>query len=219
MDKKVGKMNHKPCALLFAVSALLILGCASALSGNYSVVVEENGNAAVVLSIEGSGTVDVPLPLDTENYAIDGALYVPSANGVELSVDARQPATLIYDSALLTSKSGEGWAFELDLGAFDSGSVTVFLPANTKVASMQPVGSVSDSDDAKIIAYTILKGTASVGANYSFVSAGGGNEGEESGKEGQSADGALIMGAAIAIVVVLVVAVLVFLYMASKKKV
>ncbi|MFH1225009.1 MAG: hypothetical protein V1676_04360 [Candidatus Diapherotrites archaeon] len=212
-------MNRKFGALLFAFSALLILGYASALLGNYSVVVEENGNAAVVLSVEGSGTVDVPLPLDTENYAIDGALYVPSANGVELSIDEGTPATLIYDSALLTSKSAEGWAFELDLGAFDSGSVTLFLPKDTRVASMQPMGSVSDSDDAKIIAYTIMKGTASVGANYSFVSAGGGTEGGESGKEGRSADGALIMGAAIAIVVVLVVAVIVFIYLSSKKKV
>jgi len=100
------------------------------MDGEYSVIVEENGAAAVILAVEGAGTVDVPLPLDVETYAIDGALYVPSENGVELLVEEGVPATLIYDTALLTSKSGDTWLFEMEIAGFDSGTAEVFLPSN-----------------------------------------------------------------------------------------
>jgi hypothetical protein len=63
---------------------LSIVQCATAATGEYSIVVAENGNTLVLIGLDGSGTVDIPLPLDVSYPEVFNALYVESADGIEV---------------------------------------------------------------------------------------------------------------------------------------
>lgn len=193
-------MGRKIPFLAFVAALVTFAASASALSGTYSVIVADNGNAAVVLSVEGEGTVDVPLPLDVESYAVDGALYVPSENGVELSIGSTGRASLIFETALLTSKSGDKWRFEMALPELDSCTVTLFLPENAAISSTQPKAAVSSDSGSKTLLWQLPKGTGSVTAEYAFVSAPAPGSGAQ---EGAAPDYTLAIGFVVAAVVLL----------------
>jgi len=183
------------------------------MSGTYSVIVAENGNAAVVLFLDGEGAVEIPLPLDAETYAVDGALYMPSENGVEVSIASAGSASVIFETALLTSKSGDNWAFEMEVAEFESGSVTVFLPENTTVSSTEPKATVSASDDSKTLLWQVSAGTGTVGANYVFAAEPGpGPAPPQPPKDEETTDYMLV-----AVLVVLFAAVLIAVFYFKKK--
>jgi len=139
------------------LASLLLLSCLSTaqLNANYNIVVEENGNALVVLVVKGVGNINVPLPLDVKSPAVKGALYVQSENGVEISIDADGSATIVYKTALLTNKEVDKWFFMMDLPEFDTASVVLSLPVNTRITSTNPNAAISAVDDNKNIIWNL----------------------------------------------------------------
>ncbi|MBD3262347.1 MAG: hypothetical protein GF334_11900 [Candidatus Altiarchaeales archaeon] len=153
-----------------ALFLLFSLNCCAQLSANYNVVVEENGNALVILVVKGIGTINVPLPLDVQTPAVRGALYVQASNGVEVSIDADGSSTIMYQTALLTSREGDRWDFNMKLPSFDSASVLVSIPENTKISSTAPQAAISHVGESKNILWDVKPlEQGLVEASYSFT--------------------------------------------------
>ncbi|MFH1404255.1 MAG: hypothetical protein ABIH11_08310 [Candidatus Altiarchaeota archaeon] len=131
------------------ILVLLMASSVSATSGSVNIVVSENGNAFVIMVLEGAGTVDVPLPLDVHDPVVRGCLYIQSASGIEVSMTEKDTATIAYKTTLLTSKDGEMWVVESELPVLNGSSVLLSLPSNALVRDSSPVGRIMDSNDSK----------------------------------------------------------------------
>ena len=154
-------MNPRILVILF-----LFAGLSSAQSGDYSLIVEENGNALVLISLTGAGTVDIPLPLDVSYPQVLNALFVESANGIEVSLDPDEPATIAYKSSMLTTKTQGNWEINMDLGLKEY-TVQVSLPKNAVIKTTEPKASYTETSDSKNIVFEKVGGFQ---INYGFDS-------------------------------------------------
>jgi uncharacterized membrane protein len=118
------------------------------MEGNYTITVEENGNALVSLVIHGSGTINLPLPLDVVSPTVEGALYIQAPNGVDISVGSAGRAMVIYHTALLTTKPSETWKLEMELPKFSSALVSISLPRDIEVALTSPKALIAQTSTA-----------------------------------------------------------------------
>jgi uncharacterized membrane protein len=144
---------------------LTAVQCAAAATGEYSVVVAENGNALVLIGLEGEGTVNIPLPLDVSYPEVYNALYVESADGIEVSLPGNESATIAYQTSMATSKTGSGWTLDLDLGG--GYSALVSLPKTARIKRTQPQAYVSETEDSKHVSFTLAD---NVRVEYDFTS-------------------------------------------------
>ncbi len=145
---------------------LLLMHAASAQSGEYSVVVEENGNALVLIALEGPGTVDIPLPLDVTYPEVLNALYVESADGVEVSLPDGEPVTVAYQTSMITAKTGGGWTLDMSFGGYYP--VLVSLPKDANVKSTDPAAAFSETPDSMNL---VWDSTDSITVEYDFQAA------------------------------------------------
>lgn len=118
------------------------------MTGNYSIIVEDNGNALVSLGIQGSGTINLNLPLDVVSPVVNGALYIQAPNGIDISVGTSRKARVVYQTSLLTTKPSESWTFEMEIPEFTSSSVFITFPENIEIVQTTPTALISHTDDA-----------------------------------------------------------------------
>jgi uncharacterized membrane protein len=162
-----------PKSLRFIPVILILLASfAFAVSSNYIVVVASNGNAFVSLTLNGQGTINLPLPVDAENPLVSGALYVQTTNGIDVTVGSAGVATVNYQTAVLTGKQGDSWTFEMNLPSADSNTVMLLLPKDATIASTTPQGILADVENGKSISWTTT--ASSVKAVYSLGAGGAG---------------------------------------------
>lgn len=143
---------------------LMLAQYASAAAGECSIVVAENGNALVLIGLEGSGSVDVPLPLDVSYPEVFNALYVESADGIEVSLPGNESVTVAYQTSMLTSKTGAGWVLEADFGG--PYSVLVSLPKTARIKATEPKGYVTETEDSRHVSWDEAE---SVRVEYDFT--------------------------------------------------
>jgi len=151
---------------LLIVFLLAHSACAD-LAADYSVVVEENGNALVTLVIKGYGTMTVPLPLDVEAPAVRDALYIKEKSGVEVSIDADGQSTIVYKTSLLAARQEGEWAFSMDIPAYESATVVVYLPVRAQIRHTSPTAAISTVGNTNTLIWT-LKGAKRIEAGYAF---------------------------------------------------
>ncbi|MBD3388312.1 MAG: hypothetical protein GF416_04480 [Candidatus Altiarchaeales archaeon] len=164
---------------------LLVAGSASAqLNGNYNIVLEENGNSLVTLVINGVGTINIPLPLDVRSPAVRDALYVRASNGVEVSIDADGQSTIVYKTALLTSREGGRWRYMMELPPLESATVVVYVPETAVIAETSPPAAISHVGESKSMIWNLKPvNDSAIVAEYSF-SGSAGHMTEEGGGRG-----------------------------------
>lgn len=150
-----------------ALSFLLLLSFALAASGNYNIVVAENGNAYAVLTITGQGTFSIPLPLDAASPQVKGGLYLQTPTGIDITIGNTGIASITYMSSLLTSKQGNNFLFELDLPNLDSISITLSLPPNVAVSNTNPSGTIAPSEKSMNVIWTGKP--TKISATYAFT--------------------------------------------------
>ena len=83
---------------------LLIVPLASATTNNYNIIIEDNGNSLVIIEIEGSGMINIPIQKDVNEVKVKGALYKLNNNSVDISIGSTKKAILLYKTSLLTKK-------------------------------------------------------------------------------------------------------------------
>ena len=196
-------MSSKSLQLLPAM-LIILMSVAFAVSSNYVVVVASNGNAWVSLTLNGQGTLNLPLPVDAGDPIVSGALYVQTTNGIDATVGSTSTATVTYQTAVLTSKQGDIWTFEMGLPTAGQNTVTLLLPKEAKITSTAPQGTIADVENGKSISWTAnansVKAVYTLGAAPTLPSA--------------PADQTLIY----VIGIVIVVAIIAFAYLFLKKK-
>ncbi len=116
---------------------LLIIPPAYSMDSSYTVVVEENGNSLVLIDLEGSGLVNIPLQKDVDDVRIRGGLYVLNNESVDVSIGSTQEAVVLYKTSLLTLKH-EVWDFSIDLADTANESVMVAIPKDAVIIETQP---------------------------------------------------------------------------------
>jgi len=157
------------------LGALLLVtltsSAAAQLTGNYNIVLEENGNTLVTLVVTGIGTINIPLPLDVKSPAVRDALYLKASNGVEVSIDAGGQSTIVYKTALLTSRDGGEWRFRMDLPALESATVILNVPETAAVSETTPNAAISHIGKSKSVIWNVKpQENQAVEAIYSFTS-------------------------------------------------
>ena len=115
----------------------------TAMSANYSIFVEENGNAFINLDIYGSGTINLPLPLDVTSPEVERALYIQAPNGVDVFVGTGGSARVTYQSSLLTTKPSDFWEFEMQLPDVSSIRAVLSLPRDVEISKTGPQASIA----------------------------------------------------------------------------
>ncbi|MBD3388841.1 MAG: hypothetical protein GF416_07220 [Candidatus Altiarchaeales archaeon] len=149
-----------------ALIVLMILGSASSETGEYNIIVEENGNALVLIGLEGEGVVDIPLPLDVSYPQVFNAMYVESADGIEVSLPGNESVTVAYQTSMITSKTGMEWSLDMVLGGIYK--ATVALPKNALVKSAAPKAGHSETPESKNI---VWDSADNIRVTYDFASA------------------------------------------------
>jgi len=143
---------------------------AAALSSTTNVVLEENGNSAVFMVFEGEGTVEVPLPLDVPEPLVEGALYVISQQGVQLSLEGDDTAVLSYTSSILTSKNEGVWSFSFQTPETKNNEVILSLPLNSNLKNVEPRGVVSVNEDSRVVNWQ-TSGRKTLSAAFEYTKA------------------------------------------------
>ncbi len=163
-------MDAKFWGRLLALSFLALFLAApqavQAASADYNIVVNDAGDSLVLLNIQGSGEINIPLPLDAANPEVSGALYVPAENGIDILIGPTGKASVAYDTSLLTAKSAGKWIFDLDLVKWMGKKVTVLLPPNAEITSTNPRGAIEQLSDSKKIIWDLDQYAEKVSANY-----------------------------------------------------
>jgi uncharacterized membrane protein len=205
----------------WTVGTLLLLALAgstqSQLTGNYNIVLEENGNSLVTLVVTGIGTINVPLPLDVRSPAVRDALYIKAKNGVEVSIDAGGQSTIVYKTALLTSREGGDWRFRMQLPALDSATVILNVPVEAVVSQTEPNAAISHVGRSKSVIWNVKPGeTPLVEAQYTFTGTSETTQPStppETGYEGQSS-----IAYAVLVIIIPVLATLAILYLIRSRR-
>ncbi|MEW6295470.1 MAG: hypothetical protein AB1467_04210 [Candidatus Diapherotrites archaeon] len=195
--------------IILSIFLILLSVSAKAISLGYQSIVAENGNALVIIRLQGSGTINVPLPEDApQNLEVEDALYVKASNGIDVSIGSAVSASVYFTSSLLTEKNEGNWLFTLSLPeGFESISVSISLPKNSVINSTSPKAAISESDTSKIVEWNAIPpGTKTASIGYSF---------KETPQEEQGTDLILIV---LVILAVIIIALIIFFVFRSKNK-
>jgi hypothetical protein len=138
--------------VLFFIFLLLLAHDATAFEGGYHIVVDEDGRAAVFVGLNGSGSVDVPLPVDVSEPVVLNAVYVDSPDGVEVSLRLNEPVTIAYQTTTVATRTPYGWVLDLALGN-RSYSAMVSIPSRATVKLTKPDAIVTDDGQSKDIVW------------------------------------------------------------------
>lgn len=136
--------------ILLAAVLMILLLCAPAVKADlqdveYLVIIEDNGNTVVVISIEGSGLVSIPIQEDVE-VSVEGALYIMEGDSIDVSIGETGAAYILYTTSMLTSKTGNEWEFKMPLVNSENLEVTVAMPKDTNLMHTEP-GAVIESGE------------------------------------------------------------------------
>ena len=128
---------------------LLIVPLASATTNNYNIIIEDNGNSLVIIEIEGSGMINIPIQKDVNEVKVKGALYKLNNNSVDISIGSTKKAILLYKTSLLTKKEQSIWTFDISL--IDNSNATIAMPKNTIIKNNIPEAFIQNLNYTRLI--------------------------------------------------------------------
>jgi len=134
-------------ALILMLVFLLLVPFASAQdSADYYMIIEDNGNTLVTVTITGSGLYTLPIPQDAEDIMVRGGLYLRNGNSIDVSIGDTGQAVVLYTTGLLTTKTGNEWIFEMSLKELGNKNVIILMPAYTIITSTTPHAQVKTGE-------------------------------------------------------------------------
>ncbi len=138
--------------ILFFYFILFFVNTANAEIENseYYFLIEENGNTIVGITLYGSGEITIPIQEDLETLNVEGGLYIMENNTLTIAVGSTEKAVLVYQTNLLTEKSGEDWKFSADFEEEIEKNVIVAMPKETIVRQTNPSAIVESGDFIKL---------------------------------------------------------------------
>lgn len=131
------------------VMLLLMLPGVLAFDVTYDIIVEDNGNSLVIMDINGTGLLNIPVYEDLEELKIKGALYKMNNNSIDISIGSTNHAILLYKTSALTKKDVTKW--ELSMNLINNTKTTVYLPGNVQILDTKPSAFIENSNFTKIL--------------------------------------------------------------------
>jgi len=108
---------------------------------DYNIIVRQNGDSLVIITLNGTGLVSIPLPLDAKPV-VKGAVYLTSENGIDVQL-GEIPAAIAYKTSLYTAKTNN-WIFDAQLSNKTTNAVVV-MPSGAEVLDTSPkAGIITD---------------------------------------------------------------------------
>ena len=144
-------MKGKTLLIPILTSLFLVFSTTQSTTLDYYVVVEENGNSVVIITIHGSGLVNIPIQEDVEEIKVKGGLYMFDNNSVDISIGSTEKAVLLYKTSLLTEKQGNTWNFNMSLTELEKNEIIVAMPNTTIVKNMIPPAFIESMDFTKLM--------------------------------------------------------------------
>jgi len=137
--------------LLIMMIGLMLVPYASAQEASeYYMIIEDNGNALVSVTITGSGLYSIPIPSDVDDILVRGALYILNGDHIDVSIGETEQAVILYTSSMHTSKTGDEWRFTMDLGDLENMSITVLMPEDTNIISTTPEAFIQSGEVTEV---------------------------------------------------------------------
>jgi uncharacterized protein YjfI (DUF2170 family) len=134
---------------LLCLSTILV-STVHAQTSDYNIIVKGNGEALLIITLNGSGLFQLPLEEDVEQIKVKGALYNVENGTAEISIGSARKAIVLYKTNMLTSKEKEKWALDFGVISSDKTTVTLNLPLDAKIENMFPKAFVEEGDFKKI---------------------------------------------------------------------
>jgi len=117
----------------------------------YLVIIEDNGNVVVLITINGIGLFEIPIQEDVQSVDIEGGLYLIEDGTLEVVIGSTEKAVIVYQTSMLTSKNDGVWNFDINLINIGyEKTITVAMPANTVVTNTNPQGKIESGEIMKI---------------------------------------------------------------------
>ncbi len=151
VNSLVSLMKGKTLLIPILTSLFLVFSTTQSTTLDYYVVVEENGNSVVIITIHGSGLVNIPIQEDVEEIKVKGGLYMFDNNSVDISIGSTEKAVLLYKTSLLTEKQGNTWNFNMSLTELEKNEIIVAMPNTTIVKNMIPPAFIESMDFTKLM--------------------------------------------------------------------
>ncbi|MBU0530479.1 MAG: hypothetical protein KKC05_02295 [Nanoarchaeota archaeon] len=133
-------------AIMLLMFTLLTSTVAAQETTEYYMIIEDNGNTLVAVTIMGSGLYEIPIPEDAEDLQVRGALYLMNGGSIEISIGETEQAVVLYTTSMLTTKTGNEWKFNMSLAELGNRSATILMPDNTKITSTTPSALIYTGD-------------------------------------------------------------------------
>jgi hypothetical protein len=128
---------------------LFILPAVHSSDVSYNYKIAENGESTVFVFIEDHDLVNLQLPPDVEDPKIRGGIYIPSENGIEVSI-GEDMAVVAYTTAYNTRKESGIWYFESEKTT-NTNEVIVILPSSVKIIQSNPKAHITRSKFVKVL--------------------------------------------------------------------
>lgn len=129
----------------------------------YYIIIEDNGNTLVSITITGSGIYRLPIPADVDEVLVRGGLHLVHDDYIEVSIGETREAVVLYTTSLLTSKTDGNWKFNMDTG-LQNNNIVILMPDNTKIISSNPSAYIQTGDITELR----WAGINSIEISYSF---------------------------------------------------
>ena len=88
--------------LIYLFVIVLVVSVTLAAESNYELVLKENGQTLVLITLEGEGIVSIPIYSDVGDVNVKGGLYIMEDNNVDISIGSSGGATVAFVTSYLT---------------------------------------------------------------------------------------------------------------------
>lgn len=126
-------------SLLLVLNLILLATLVTAQSTTYDIIVNDNGESLVFITINGSKISKISLPEDVVDVRVKGALYLIDNNTLELSMGSSNQAVVLYRTIIFTTKQKKEWSFTMSLPIKEDVMVTLNLPEDVLIHNSYPM--------------------------------------------------------------------------------
>ena len=119
-------------------------------NSEYYVIIQENGNVIMAITLKGEGEINIPIQEDVETLEIKGGLYIIENNTVTIAIGTTEKAVLVYKTSLLTQKQNNEWKFNLNLEQITNKKIIIAMPETTIIKQTTPQAFIETGEFIKL---------------------------------------------------------------------
>lgn len=116
----------------------------------YYLIIEDNGNTVVVMTIAGEGLVNIPIDEKAVDINVKGALYRINEDSIDVSIGSTGQAVVVYSTPSLTRKD-DNWYFKMDLVDSEMTTAVAAISSNATIVETVPNAFINDQDFKEIV--------------------------------------------------------------------